>query len=254
MKVESRKLRVEGDRKQFFFDFLRPSMRSSLSKGKLCFSTRLLRVFDQHSKWLGQTWVAGRSPAYNSPAVGGGQGGGVKSTRGSLLIIFLFTVGVLGIIMTGLYFVITNAVVQQSLVEAAGKKKMVEESFEQIHKSELDRLLKNYISTGLNPTTAFDSSHYTTALDAAENWAFPNATVVSSGVGTVSATIPPVTPFSKNSDQPPSMDQFFVTDNFLEHPLSFAPGYVPIGSLSANYTPAWSNTAFAYNRQCYCYK
>jgi|GEM_PF-2183866 hypothetical protein len=174
----------------------------------------------------------------------------VQPSKASLLLIFLFAVGALAIMVTGLYFLITNAVVQQSFVEQQGKVKILTEGMDMAHRSEFDYLLKDYISHGLSQTVilGFDAGHYQTALQSAELWAYPDSSVVTNAGSVTVSSWPATFPFSKTSNTSIGYD------NFLEHPLSFAQGFVPVGALSASYTPTWNNQAFTYGRTLYLYK
>lgn len=186
--------------------------------------------------------------------------------RGSLLLIFMFTTGLLAILVTGLYFVVTASTLQQSATEQQAARNKVERGLEQIHKSELSRLIKDYISnlpywyedygdTGLYQgnvfrqtlVSDFDSTSYRTAIASATNWAFNTGTLKEAAAGnpgSLSVSMPDIDtypPFTKTNP-------ISANTNFRQHPLSFARGYDAVGTLSGTFTPTWSDKSFSYSR------
>lgn len=178
-----------------------------------------------------------------------------KKTKGNLLLIFLFTSGLLGILVTGIYFLITGSAVQQSFVETQAARRKVEKGLDEVYKSELERLVKDYISNSLSQTlvASFTSSPYQTALASAVNWAFDTATLKEAAAGnpgSLSVTMPDqVTyPVAAKANTPSS------NTNFREHPLSLMPGYDAEMTLSGTFTPTWSDKPFTYSRKMVAYR
>lgn len=178
-----------------------------------------------------------------------------QKNKGNLLLIFLFTSGLLGILVTGIYFLITGSAVQQSFIEAQGARRKVEKGLDEVYKSELERLVKDYISNSLSQTlvASFTSSPYQTALASAVNWAFDTGTLKEASAGnpgSLSVTMPDQVTYPVAS----KANTVTTNTNFREHPLSLMPGYDAEMTLSGTFTPTWNNRSFAYSRKMVAYR
>lgn len=178
-----------------------------------------------------------------------------NNRRGSMMLIFLFTSGLLAILVTGLYYVMSVSAVQQAAEESIATKKMVERGVEQIHKSELERLVKDYISNSLSQTlvSGFDSASYQTALATAIKWGFNTSTLKEAGAsnpGNITVTMPDTVsypPLSKNNP---------VATNtaFSQHPLYFPLATDALINLQGSLTPTRTDKTFTYSRNFVAYR
>jgi len=174
-----------------------------------------------------------------------------QGKQGSLLVIFLFTTGLLAVLVTGLYFVVSASAVDQSFVEGQGAKKRIQEGLDQVYRSELERLSRTYITNGLQ-SADLDQAAYTAALVNATKWAFNVRTLKEAAdinPGSLGFTSWPSVPLFLKSNA-------IATDTgFGEHPLGFVKGATDVtATLGGNFTPTWSDKTFAYSRNFVCYR
>ncbi len=181
--------------------------------------------------------------------------------RGSLLVIFLFTTGLLAILVTGLYFVISVGGIQQNAVENYSAWQRVASGCDQVLSSEISRLTRNYIANGLQSADfqqgdATTPGTYTYALCTALKWAFNEGTLKEA-----SQTVPGGLEFIAWPTFLPLLDRgnTFSTsdsiDDFGAHPLSFLPWATEAnGGLVAEFTPTWSDRPFTYERAVVFYR
>ena len=172
----------------------------------------------------------------------------LQSKKGSLLLIFLFSVGAFAVILGGAYFIVSNSLMTGGELERQANKQRLELAADVIFRSELERGSKDFITNGSVPTITYTAGNYQTLLTNALNWGVKSNMLASMSGLTV--TLPNTT-----TNPPFAKDNAISSDGtFAASPLSRFPGYHAGATVSATLTPADSSKPFSYSRTYTFYK
>jgi hypothetical protein len=155
----------------------------------------------------------------------------IHRKRGSLILIFLITVGSLAIMVSGLYFVLNNATVQQAAMVAQHERQQVEQALEMIHGKVLADAMSSYVAGGASSTLS--GATYLSTINTRTNWALDADMLKeaeNANPGSLSLTMPDQVSYPAFSKGNTTSQ----TTSFVQHPLHRLNGYEAVATLSGN--------------------
>lgn len=158
------------------------------------------------------------------------------------MLIFLISCGSLAVILTGIYFVMSNSALLSGDLVRVSKKISIEKGLDQVVSSEMERLGGDLLENMLVPTlTSYSESSYESAIESAISWGF-DSDIVSAATATVSL---PSLASNVSFDKSNTLSS---ETEYIMNPLWRHRGYKKNVSIDIDITPADSGKNFNYSR------